>query len=181
MSCPQNGREGREKQHLEKSREKNSARKKGGGGHCWGCLFLNERNAPCHRTAQSRTCSLLVGPYGTQAPQRPWSSSFFPLIRSDSVAGTNSQGGLKGAKSSTEELLCLENLGGMPLQGHLISVASPLLFLLILWTVRIQSLSENMTSQMKTPPLGPHQMPGPWPGHGWGLGRSSPPITHRYL
>ena len=62
---------GGEKQHLEKLREKKSKRKKGGGRFCQECLFLNEGNVLCHSVAQGRSCSLLVGPSGTQAPRRP--------------------------------------------------------------------------------------------------------------
>lgn len=142
---------GRETQHLEKLREQKSKTKKGGGGYCQECLFLNERDVLCQRVTQSRSRSLLVGPFGTQAPQRPWSSSFFPLIRPDSVTGTNSRDSLKSANSSTEEPLCSGNLGGMPLQGHLISVVSLQLCLLIIWKVRTQSLSKNLIPQMKYP------------------------------
>lgn len=122
---------GEEKQHLEKLREKNCKRKKGGGGYCQECLFLSEGNVLCHTVAQRRSCSLPAGPSGTQAPHRPCSSSCLPLVRPGSGTGTNSRDSLKGANGSTEETLCLGNLGGMPPQGHLISGASPHLCLLI--------------------------------------------------
>ena len=76
----------------------------------------------------------------------------------------------------------LGNLGRMPLQGHLISVARPHLCLLIIWKVRTLSLSKNLISKMKATPSGPYQMPGPWPGRGYGVNRSSPTssLTQRY-
>lgn len=76
----------------------------------------------------------------------------------------------------------LGNLGRMPLQGHLISVASPHLCLLIIWKVRTLSLSKNLIPKMKATPSGPYQMPGPWPGRGYGVDRSSPTssLTQRY-
>lgn len=60
----------KEKQYLEKLREKKRKRKKRGSGYCWERLFLSERNVLCHGVTQSRSCSLFVGPYGTQAPLR---------------------------------------------------------------------------------------------------------------
>ena len=68
----------------------------------------------------------------------------------------------------------LGNLGRMPLQGHLISVARPHLCLLIIWKVRTLSLSKNLIPKMKATPSGPYQMPGPQPGHGCGVDRSRP-------
>lgn len=76
-------------QHLEKLREKNSKRKRGGAKYCWECLFLNERNVLGLRVAQTRSHSLPVGRFGAQAPHRPWGSSFFSLVRPSSVAGTS--------------------------------------------------------------------------------------------
>lgn len=76
----------------------------------------------------------------------------------------------------------LRNLGRMPLRGHLISVASPHLCLLIIWKVSTLSLSKNLIPKMKATPSGPYQMLGPRPGHGCGVDRSSPTssLTQRY-
>lgn len=42
---------GEETEHLEKLREKNSRRKRGGTEYCWECLFLNERKVLGPRVA----------------------------------------------------------------------------------------------------------------------------------
>lgn len=62
-------------------------------------------------------------------------------------------------------------------------MASPHLWLLIVWKVKTQSLSENPIPQMKAPPPAPHHMPGPWPSHAWvGGGKviTTSSLTQRY-
>lgn len=149
MSCPQNARE--------RKGGTASGKIKGKREGISGSAYFSMREMLSATEWPKQELSLHQWGPLTQAPQRLWGSSSFPLVRTGSVTGTNSHDSLKGAKSGTQEPPCSGSLGGMSLLGHLISVTSLHLFLQILYKVRIQALSENMIPQMKAPapPPGP--------------------------
>ena len=55
--------------------------------------------------------------------------------------------------------------GEMPLQGHLVSVASLHLYLLITWKVKTRLLPNNLIPRRRASLRAPPDA-GPWPGHG---------------
>lgn len=163
MNCPQNARE--------RKGETASGKIKGKREGTSGSAYFSMREMLSATEWPKQELSLHQWGPLTQALQRLWGSSSFPLVRTGSVTGTNSHDSLKGAKSSTQEPPCSGSLGGMSLLGHLISVTSPHLFLQTLCKVRVQTLSENMIPQMKALPPAPTTRTIAWPC----VGRPSPP------